>query len=106
MLDQQAFTTLEWFNRSTDKQAAAQAFRGMCKQGKIHIPLTDWGEDFVTELVKFPAGAHDDDTDMAALIGLAVNQGIIAQVPERTEPEETMDDYTYEETDEDSVKLL
>ena len=59
-------------------------------------------------MIKFPAGAHDDQVDMCALVGLAVNQGIVASVPEPETVEEKIDDYVsgYEDDDEDNIKLL
>ena len=106
MRDQGAFTTLHWFTRTTDKQATAQGFRGMCKQGKIHIPLTEWGEDLIAELIKFPAGTHDDQVDMCALVGLAVNQGVLAMPPETPEEVFEPDDYLADEIEDSDHKLL
>ena len=71
-----------WITRTHDKVASAASFRGMVEMGMIHIPLTDWGEEVVTELLKFPAGEHDDQVDMCTLLGLAVTQGVAATKPE------------------------
>jgi len=82
MRDKAAYASVEWITRNRDKVAMAAAFRGLVEQGKIHIPLTDWGEEVVTELLKFPAGEHDDQVDMCTLLGLAVTQGVAATKPE------------------------
>ncbi len=82
-----AYRPFEWITRNRDKVAMAAAFRGMCEMGMIHIPLTEWGEDVVSSLMKFPAGEHDDDVDMCTLVGLAVDQGFI---PHNPEPETTV----------------
>ena len=87
MRDKRAFTSMEWITRNRDKQAMASAFRGMCELGMIHIPLTEWGEDLLSTLLKFPGGANDDDVDMCALVGLAVDQGIDAP-PKAPQPKE------------------
>lgn len=101
-----AYTTLEWLTRNRDKEAMAAAFRGMCEMGLIHIPLTDWGEDLITELLKFPAGAHDDQVDMCAMVGLAVNQGVEAPGERETEPEKDETGYKHMISETDETKLF
>lgn len=106
MRNERAFTTLEWITRNRDKQAMAAAFRGMCELGMIHIPLTDWGEDLISELLKFPAGEHDDQVDMCALVGLAVDKGIAASLPEEEPPRERPEDgYAAYDDDDSSWKI-
>ena len=92
MRSKNAYASVEWITRTRDKVAMAAAFRGLLEQGMIHIPLTDWGEDLVTELLKFPAGEHDDQVDMCTLLGLAVTQGVAATLPEAN-PEPEVKDY-------------
>ena len=87
-----AYASVEWIPRTRDKVAMAAAFRGLLEQGMVHIPLTEWGEDVVTELLKFPAGEHDDQVDMCTLLGLAVTQGVAATLPE---VEETIEKDAY-----------
>lgn len=106
MREKGAYTSLEWITRNRDKQAMASAFRGMCEMGKVHIPLTDWGEDFVTTCLKFPAGAHDDDVDMASLVGLAVDQGVEAPLPEKPHQAPKPKDYEVDFEPEPSFKLM
>lgn len=81
MRSQQAYRKVEWITRNRDKVAMASSFRGMCEMGMIRVPLTEWGEDFISTLLKFPAGEHDDDVDMASLLGLAVDQGLVPTPP-------------------------
>jgi predicted phage terminase large subunit-like protein len=52
-----------------DKVARANMITGMCEAGRVHVPSTWWGDDLVDELVRFPAGAHDDQVD-ALVYGL------------------------------------
>lgn len=92
-----AYASVEWITRTRDKVAMAAAFRGLLEQGMIHIPLTDWGEDLVTELLKFPAGEHDDQVDMCTLLGLAVTQGVAATLPEPEDKKEGVRDYEIEQ---------
>lgn len=93
MQDKGAYCSIEWITRTHDKVAMAAAIRGLFEQGKVSIPMTDWGEDVVTELLKFPAGEHDDQVDMCSLLGLAVTQGIAATLPE---PEERVQKDPYQ----------
>lgn len=80
-----------WITRNRDKVASAASFRGMCEQGLVHIPLTDWGEDLISTLLKFPAGEHDDDVDMCSLLGMAVDQGIKATPPPKEDATPELD---------------
>ena len=44
------------------------------QQGKVFLPTNpSWVTDLKTELLSFPAGKHDDQVDVLALIGLAIN---------------------------------
>jgi predicted phage terminase large subunit-like protein len=105
MTDAKAYCSMEWITRNRDKVAMASAFRGLLEQGKVSIPLTDWGEDIVTELLKFPAGEHDDQVDMCTLLGLAVTQGVAATKPEPEEEIKQKRDYVFEDEDPDNWKL-
>lgn len=82
MRDQGAYAPVEWFNKSKDKAAMAQAFRGMCEKGLVHIPSTEFGDAVVRELTEFPVGKHDDCVDMCTHIGMAVDRGLAATIPE------------------------
>lgn len=52
-----------------DKVARANMITGMCEAGKVSVPSTWWGDDLLDELIRFPAGAHDDQVD-ALVYGL------------------------------------
>lgn len=106
MRRKQSYTSIEWITRNKDKQAMASSFRGMCEMGLVHIPLTEWGEDLVSELLKFPAGAHDDQVDMCSLVGLAVNMGVEAPKGEPVEPGNDDGGYTPMESEADEAKLF
>lgn len=67
-----------------DKPARARAIQGMAKAGKVHLPHPDecpWVEEFVFELLRFPAGQHDDQVDALAWIGLMITEMSAAQLP-------------------------
>ena len=54
---------------STDKPSRAQAIRGRMAQGKVLLPRTEWARKLVAEMLRFPAGKHDDQVDVLALFG-------------------------------------
>lgn len=86
MNEREVYTTLEWIQRTSDKVASAVTFRNLAEMGKIHVPTTDWGERLVGQLMKFPAGADDDGVDVCSLLGMAVDKGVAAYMPEPDEP--------------------
>lgn len=54
------------------KEARAIAVSDFVQSGRVHLPQADknnqndpelWAEDFISEMAKFPNGAHDDDVD-------------------------------------------
>lgn len=52
-----------------DKVQRANLITGMCEAGRVSVPATWWGDDLIDELIRFPAGAHDDQVD-ALVYGL------------------------------------
>lgn len=103
----QAYCVLEWINRPKDKVAMSTAFLGMWEMGMIHLPLNEQGEQVMGELVEFPTGANDDSVDMCALIGLAVDQGLLALPEPKPEPGPSgLGDYKAMDEDVTGAKIL
>jgi hypothetical protein len=50
----------------------AQSFQGMAAMGRVWLPEGPEGDAILDELVKFPAGAHDEEVDNGAMIGRAL----------------------------------
>jgi hypothetical protein len=72
-----------------DKAAKAQSFQGMAAMGRVWIPEGPEGDRIVDEYVKFPAGAHDEEVDVAAIMGRAIAMAHPALVePEKPKPGE------------------
>jgi predicted phage terminase large subunit-like protein len=70
MLERQAYTFRRGFASRTDKAIRAQSIRGRMAMLGLYVPLNaPWRNDFVTELMSFPAGRHDDQVDALGLIG-------------------------------------
>lgn len=54
----------------SDKEARARPIQGLMRQGHFLIPReADWTASFITELLSFPKGVHDDQVDAVAWIG-------------------------------------
>lgn len=69
-----------------DKATKAQAAQGLAAMGQIWIPEGPEGDVIVEQYVKFPAGAHDEEVDMLAIMGRAIAMAHPAIVPPE-EPE-------------------
>lgn len=94
---QNKYFRLEWINSTTNKTANARSFQALASQGKVHIPNTPWGEDLITQLLKFPAGKHDDKVDVCGLFGRLLDQTfgpreIIEEAKKKGEEYETDED--------------
>lgn len=69
-----AYCVRRQITRTKDKEACAQAIRGRMQQGKVLFPYASWTSDLKAELLAFPAGKHDDQVDVLALIGMALGE--------------------------------
>jgi hypothetical protein len=74
MRERRTFCRLEWLVRAHDKATMACPLQAMAASGKVKIADTEFGHNLLTQLLQFPAGLRDDDVDMAALMGMAVDQ--------------------------------
>lgn len=90
MRERNTYSRMDWLTRTNDKAAMARSFQARAAQGKVHIPYTDWGNRLIEQLCAFPAGKHDDAVDVCALIGLALDDIIPAQLAKQ-KPEPTRD---------------
>lgn len=67
-----------------DKAAKAQSFQGMAAMGRVFIPEGPEGDAFIEELIKFPAGAHDEEVDNSGIIGRVIDMAhpaLVAEAP-------------------------
>lgn len=67
------YCRLEWITKTHDKKISARAFQALCSSQKVWIPRIDWGDRLIEQLIKFPAGAHDDAVDVCSTFGMAIN---------------------------------
>lgn len=67
MAERKIYPPYEVLKPLTDKLARARTLQGRMQQGRVLFPQqAGWLNDAVTELLRFPAGAHDDIVDAMA----------------------------------------
>lgn len=74
MRERGAFVVPVWLPSNADKPAMARSFQGMCANGRVYFPHTDWAERVVDQLLRFPGGRFDDAVDACSLLGRHIAQ--------------------------------
>jgi predicted phage terminase large subunit-like protein len=76
MAERGLYPPFEELKPLTDKLARARALQGRMQQGRVYIPAeAPWRNEVEKELLRFPAGAHDDIVDaMAWAVNLCVGK--------------------------------
>lgn len=75
MVEERAMTTVELLPSNQDKVAKAASFRAMASMGRVRFPADSvFAERVIAQLVKFPAGAHDDAVDVCGHAGRMVDR--------------------------------
>lgn len=70
MIERDALCRVEWLSSISDKPTRARSFQAMASMGKVLMPSNAaWLGDVLAELMRFPAGKHDDSVDVCGLIG-------------------------------------
>lgn len=70
MTELNAFCRIEWLASVADKPSRARTIQGMASMGKVYFPKNAvWKGDILAQLLRFPAGKHDDAVDVFSLIG-------------------------------------
>jgi predicted phage terminase large subunit-like protein len=70
MRERKAYCRLEFLPSIHDKPTRARSFQAMAASGRVYL---ERGAD-LSEYLAFPAGKHDDEVDVASMIGQAINQ--------------------------------
>jgi predicted phage terminase large subunit-like protein len=79
-----AYTAREQFPTRGDKAVRAQSFRGLiATRGLRILTSAPWRGDVESELLRFPAGVHDDVVDALGLVGQLIDK---MSGPSRTVP--------------------
>lgn len=83
MAERGVYPPYEVMKPLTDKLARARPLQGRMQQGRIYFPTeATWLNDTQTELLRFPAGAHDDIVDaMAWAVHLCVGRSPKTKAP-------------------------
>ncbi|MBM0207635.1 phage terminase large subunit [Micromonospora sp. STR1s_5] len=70
MMERNAYVAREQFPTRGDKAVRAQSIRARMSLTGLRIPsVAHWRADLEAELLRFPAGEHDDQVDALSLIG-------------------------------------
>ncbi len=92
MIEREAYVYRETFPTRGDKAIRAQSIRGRMSMRGLYIPReAPWRADFESELLRFPAGVHDDQVDALGLVGQLLDHMIKGsdekpKAPKPTEP--------------------
>jgi predicted phage terminase large subunit-like protein len=86
--ERRAYTVREAFPTRGDKAVRAQSIRGRMALHGLYVPSgAEWLPTFRSELLTFPAGAHDDQVDALGLIGQLLDKMVLGQKPIVVVPE-------------------
>lgn len=89
-LERKAFTYRRQFPSRHDKAVRAQSIRARMSMQGLYVPTSAaWRGDFESELLRFPAGVHDDQVDALGLIGQLLDH---INVPDVKKPVKTRRD--------------
>lgn len=84
MTQRNAFCRIEWLPSISDKPTRARSIQGMASMGKVFFPKNaSWKGDVLNQLLRFPAGKHDDSVDVFSLIGRGLE---FIREPRQTRP--------------------
>ncbi len=81
MNERKVWGRLEWLPSISDKPTRARGFQARAAMNKVHLPETQDGDLILDEYLHFPVGKHDDEVDVASLIGRALDQTHPAILP-------------------------
>lgn len=107
MREQKVFCRIEPVSpHGSDKPTKAQPFQAMASSGRVWLPDTPEGDEVLSQYLKFPGGANDDEVDAAAIIGRVIDEAhpAIAQREEKKEPVDRWAKAFGEHDDEDNWK--
>lgn len=94
--ERQAYCRIEWMASISDKATRARAIQAKAAMGKIFFPgNAPWKAHVMGNLLRFPAGKHDDSVDVMSLFGRGLE--LIAppkrRKPLKTTPTEAVGDW-------------
>lgn len=100
-LERRAFVARETFPTRGDKSVRAQSIRGRAALSGLYIPAdAPWRGDLESELLSFPAGAHDDQVDALGLVGQLLDKMLPPPKPKGPPPKRDSWDRAFNRDDE------
>jgi predicted phage terminase large subunit-like protein len=80
--ERRAYCVRSQFPTRGDKAVRAQSIRGRMALGGLRVlSSAPWRADFVSELLRFPAGVHDDQVDALGLVGQLLDKMLTGTAP-------------------------
>lgn len=76
MQEHRIYCAMEWLPHSGgNKEALCRSFQAMAGRNRVRFPKDSrWAERVIDQLLKFPAGKHDDAVDACGLVGRFIDQ--------------------------------
>ncbi len=74
MAERRVYCVREQLASSRDKATRARSIQARMSMGRVYFPRQAWGDDIVHEMLRFPAGAHDDQVDVLSLFGRVLDE--------------------------------
>jgi predicted phage terminase large subunit-like protein len=99
MRERQTYVARKQFPTRGDKAVRAQSIRGRMELDGLYVPTqAHWYPAFLSELLNFPAGKHDDQVDALGLIGQLLDRmGKGAALPSSDQKPRFMNEMTMDE---------
>jgi predicted phage terminase large subunit-like protein len=89
------FCRLEWLANISEKPVRARGFQARASAGCVYLPKTIWADDLLSQLLRFPSGALDDNVDVCSLLGRALNQTVRGFLPPKEEKKKPRDSWAF-----------
>lgn len=84
MRERKAYCVMTQFPTRGDKATRAQSFRALIASRGLRVPASaDWRSSLESEMLRFPAGVHDDQVDALGLIGQLLDKALAAAPPKK-----------------------
>jgi predicted phage terminase large subunit-like protein len=84
MRESRVYCRREQVTSAADKPTRSRSIQARAAMGKVYLPAkAPWLADFLSELLMFPAGKHDDMVDSFGLIGCMLDDMVPAARPKQ-----------------------
>lgn len=90
MRERGVFVACEWLPTAGEKEANCASFQAMCSTGQVTFPDAPWANRVIDQLLRFPAGSHDDCVDACGLFGRYIAK--VWAAPKPIEPPKTLEE--------------